>query len=303
MSFLIETKNISKSFKSKQLVVNGISIHVNRGDIYGLIGNNGAGKTTLLKMIVGLLYPTSGDILIDNVKDNIEETRSIIGSLIENPTFYPQKDAYTNLKLLSYLYGQSNCQDINEILDFVGLSNTKGKQVKLFSLGMKQRFGIAVALLSNPEILILDEPMNGLDPNGIKEIRDLIVRLNKKFNTTFIISSHLLDELSKSATRYGIIKDGKLVEEISRESVIEHCSTFYKVKTSNNNKALELLTKEFNSCEFNIENDCLLFSSKIKAIDEIMSFLMSKGIKIQEIDKSDYNFEDYFLEKMNDGKK
>ena len=213
---VIITKALTKRFGEK-LAVNGVDMTVRRGDIYGFIGRNGAGKTTAMKMILSLLTPTDGEVFLFGQKITSESLRKV-GSLIESPGIYGGATAYENLKRMCILTGADEKQ-IDTLLDFVGLSAFKNKKARTFSLGMKQRLGIAIALIGEPEILILDEPINGLDPQGIKEVRDLIVRVNKEKNVTFLISSHLLSELEKIATVYGIIDKGVLLEEVSAEEL------------------------------------------------------------------------------------
>lgn len=230
MEYIIETQNLVKQYKTK-LAVNDVSIHVKRGDIYGLIGKNGAGKTSLMKLILGLTVPSQGKILLFG-NDNLNAGRKKIGSLIEAPGLYKSCTAYENMLRFATLYG-ANTKDIKPILDRVGLGDTGAKKAGEFSLGMRQRLGIAIALLGNPEILILDEPINGLDPAGIKEIRDIIIGLNRE-GVTFIISSHLLDELAKVVTNYGIIADGSLVEEVTAEELNNRCCKYVKIATNDN---------------------------------------------------------------------
>ena len=219
MEYIVETQNIVKQYKTK-LAVDNVSIHVKRGDIYGLIGKNGAGKTSLMKLILGLTRPTNGNILLFG-NSNLNVGRKKIGSLIEAPGLYKNCTAYENMLRFSILYGADK-KEITPLLQKVGLENTGNKKAGEFSLGMRQRLGIAIALLAHPEVLVLDEPINGLDPAGIKEIRDMIISLNNE-GVTFIISSHLLDELAKVVTTYGIIADGKLAEEISAEELKRRC--------------------------------------------------------------------------------
>ena len=234
MNYVIETKNLTKKFPNK-LAVDHIDMHVQKGDIYGLIGRNGAGKTTAMKMILGTLFPSEGSITLFG-DTNLSKQRKRIGSLIEAPGLYRGCTAYENMKRFSLLYGGTE-EDIKELLEFVGLANTGKMKAGHFSLGMKQRLGIALALLGNPEILVLDEPVNGLDPAGIKEIRDIIHKLNKEKGITFVVSSHLLDELGKIATRYGILSDGQLVDEISAYELQERCKTCLIIETDNLEKA------------------------------------------------------------------
>ena len=217
MDYIIETCNIDKSFNGKKVLSN-LSIHVKKGDIYGFIGANGAGKTTAMKIILGLLNPSKGIIKLYGSEADLDKSRSKIGSLIEAPGLYLNKTAKENMRLFSLLF-KTKSDYIDYLLKFVGLDNTNKKKVGAFSLGMKQRLGIAIALLGNPEILVLDEPINGLDPAGIVEIRNLLLKLNKERGMTILISSHILGELSKVATTYGIITKGVLVEEISSEDI------------------------------------------------------------------------------------
>lgn len=228
MNYIIETKELYKHYGDK-IAVNKMSLHIKKGDIYGLIGKNGAGNTSLMKLLLGLTSPNSGQIrLFDN--DNLNEGRQKIGSLIEAPALYKNETAFENMKRFSILAGSNHNQEINPILQLVGLGDTGKKKCGSFSLGMRQRLGIAIALLGNPEILILDEPINGLDPAGIKEIRDIIVQLNKQ-GVTFLISSHLLDELGKIATNYGIVNNGQLVEEITAQKLQTKCRSSLVIAT------------------------------------------------------------------------
>jgi ABC-2 type transport system ATP-binding protein len=238
MEYVIETKDLMKKYPNK-IAVNNVNMHVKKGDIYGFIGKNGAGKTSTMKLILGLSNPTSGEIIINNSRNLIKE-RKKIGSLIEAPGLFKNKTAYENLKQFSLVSGGTD-KEIKEILEIVGLSKTGNRKAGNFSLGMRQRLGIGIALLGNPEILILDEPINGLDPEGIKDVRDTLIKLNKKRGVTLIISSHLLDELAKITTTYGIINDGVLVEEITSSELLKRTSKSLKIKTSDNNKAFELL--------------------------------------------------------------
>lgn len=218
METIIETGKLTKLYKDKA-AVNEVDICIERGDIYGLIGKNGAGKTTLMRLILGLTKANQGQIRLFG-SDNLSEGRYKIGSLIEEPGLYSGKTAFENMKTFSLLYDDVADDEIREILSLVGLDNTGSKKVKNFSLGMKQRLGIALALMGRPKVLILDEPINGLDPAGIKEIRDMILKLNKT-GVTFMISSHFLGELEKVVSKYGIMVDGKLVEEISADKLKE----------------------------------------------------------------------------------
>lgn len=207
---IIETKGLTKKYKDKA-AVNDVSILIEKGDIYGLIGKNGAGKTTLMRLILGLTQGDEGLVKLFE-SDDLSTSRYKIGSLIEEPGLYYGKTALENMRTFSLLYDDVTDEEIKDILKLVELDNTGNKKVKGFSLGMKQRLGIAIALMGHPKVLILDEPINGLDPLGIKQIRDMILKLNKS-GVTIMISSHFLGELGKVVTKYGIMVEGKIVEE------------------------------------------------------------------------------------------
>ena len=294
MEYVIETKNLTKQFKTK-LAVNNVSIHVKRGDIYGLIGKNGAGKTSLMKLILGLTAPTQGKIFLFG-NENLNAGRKKIGSLIESPGLYKNCTAYENMLRFAVLYG-ANTQEIKPLLQRVGLGNTGMKKAGDFSLGMKQRLGIAVALLGNPEILILDEPINGLDPAGIKEIRDIIIDLNKE-GVTFVISSHLLDELAKIVTNYGIIADGALIEEITAGELNERCRKVIKLVTDDNHRAFKLLKERAVDISAEIKTDGIYISNHLDKSAEINKYLIDHGLSVSELALSETGLEEYFIARL-----
>ena len=228
---IVRTQGLTKQYGHHR-AVSRISMHVRKGAVYGLIGRNGAGKTTFLKMLAGLAAPSSGEIEIFGLRGKeLADVRSRIGCLIEAPGIYGNLSAYDNLDLKCRFFGTHKKGYIEEILKIVGLSDTGKKKTKHFSLGMKQRLGIGLALVGEPDLLLLDEPINGLDPQGIVEIRDTILKLNKEKNMTIVISSHILEELSKIATDYGIIHHGELIEEITREELMERCGERIEIAT------------------------------------------------------------------------
>ena len=293
--YVIETSNLTKKFSNKA-VVDKVSMHVRKGDIYGFIGKNGAGKTTTMKMILGLLNVTEGEIKI-NGSNNLDKERSKIGSLIENAGLYKNATAFENMKRFSILYGGSDTE-IKEILEFVGLSQTGSKKAGQFSLGMKQRLGIAIALLGNPEILILDEPINGLDPQGIKEIRDLIIKLNKERGVTFLISSHILDELAKITTRYGIINSGELVEEIDAKELLNRSKKNLKITVNDINKSLELLKNNNFLNEYEVKDNSIILYGDFKESSLINKLLVENNISVSELTTNEDAFEEYFIERI-----
>ena len=295
MEYVIETNCLSKKFPNK-LAVDKVSVHVEKGDIYGLIGRNGAGKTTLMKMILGTLFPTEGEIaLFGNQNLNIERRR--LGSLIEAPGLYKGCTAFENMKRFSLLFGGTD-EDIKELLEFVGLAETGKMKVGHFSLGMKQRLGLALSLLGNPEVLVLDEPVNGLDPAGIKEFRDIILRLNKEKGVTFVISSHLLDELGKIATRYGILSDGLLVDEISAVELQERCKTCLIIEADDLEKAEQVLTKAKLLGNHVINENKLLMYDHFEEPSLVNETLVKGGLKVNSLSFSNNGFEDYFIERL-----
>ena len=227
MDYILTSDNISKQYKHVK-AVDSVSLHVPKGAIYGFIGRNGAGKTTTLKIFCGLASPTSGSFTVFGCSGDELRRKNMfsrIGILIENPGLYLDMSAYDNLRMKCLYAGIKDKNYINELLSLVGLDSAGRRPTRNFSLGMKQRLGIAIALVGNPEILFLDEPINGLDPQGIAEIRETIVRLNKEKGLTIIISSHILEELSKVATNYGIINNGKLIAELTAEELSSRCES------------------------------------------------------------------------------
>ena len=295
MEYIIETKELVKQFPGK-LAVDHINMHVKKGDIYGFIGKNGAGKTTTMKLILGLLKPTEGSIFLYG-SDKLDQHRIKIGSLIEAPGLYKNCTAFEIMKRFSILYGGTD-QEIKELLELVGLGNVKKRKAGAFSLGMKQRLGIAIALLGNPEILILDEPINGLDPAGIKDIRDIIIKLNKERGVTFLISSHILDELSKVATRYGIVHDGVLVEEIDADVLMEKCRSNLKIGVDDVNKTIEILKKAGLLDKYDSNESEITMFNNFDDAAKINELLVKGGVKVSSLAPSNAGFEEYFIERI-----
>ena len=295
--YVIETRQLSKQYR-KQKAVNQVDLHVKKGSIYGLIGKNGAGKTTIMKMICGLASQTEGEvILFGGNEENKDLVYKRIGMLIENPGLYPGMNAYDNLKCKALCMGISNYSEkICEILELVGLERTGGKAVKKFSLGMKQRLGIALALIGEPDVLVLDEPINGLDPQGIAEIREMLVKLNQEKNITILISSHILEELSKIVTDYGIIRDGKLVEEISKEELMEKCLERIEIKTTNVDKATTILENTDIQNYKVLDNETIHVYEKLEQIKEINKQLVMEDVDVMSIMINNESIENYFFQ-------
>ncbi len=240
---LLSTSALTKQF-GRHKAVDQVSMHIKRGAIYGFIGRNGAGKTTTLRMIGGLASPTAGEIEMFGCRGReLKQIRSRVGCLIEGPGLYGNMTARDNMKMKCLLLGVQKKGYIEELLEVVGLKDVGKKHVKRYSLGMKQRLGIAMALIGEPDLLVLDEPINGLDPQGIAEVRETILRLNKERNMTILISSHILEELSKIATDYGIIHQGTLLQEITDEELRERCSERLEITLSSPELAIPVLDR------------------------------------------------------------
>lgn len=297
MDYIVETKELTKQFPGK-LAADHVSMHIRKGDIYGFIGKNGAGKTTTMKMLLGMLIPSSGEIELFGSKD-LNAQRKKIGALIEAPGIYKNCTAYENMKRLAMISGGTDA-DIKDILKLVGLDNTGKRKAGNFSLGMKQRLGIGLALLGNPELLILDEPINGLDPAAIKEIRDTLLKLNQERGTTILISSHLLDELAKITTRYGIINNGVLVEEVDARELEERCKQHLKISVDNTEKAIALLKNSsvFSGDDYEIKDDTIQIYSGFTNAAAVNETLVLGGIKVGELSFRTDAFEQYFIERI-----
>ena len=293
---LLKTTILTKKFK-EQAAVNQVSLTVNRGEIYGFIGRNGAGKTTFLKMVSGLTYPTDGKIEL--FREDCGKNPNLfnrIGVLIEEPGLYGGMTAFENLKTKCIAYGITDRNYINSLLGFVGLADTGKKKAKNFSLGMKQRLGIAMALIGDPDLLVLDEPINGLDPQGIVEVRDTILKLNKEKNITIIISSHILEELSKIASNYGIIHEGKLIQELTKDQLLDRCSERIEIKTSQTREACAILEEVLKIQDYKVvDTNTIYIQERLHETGLINMTLAAKGIQVNSINTTSDDLETYFL--------
>lgn len=297
---VLKTYNISKKY-GNQVSNDKISITIKKGEIYGLIGKNGAGKTTLFRIITGLSHKSSGNLEMfgKSEEKDLNTARTMIGSLIESPAFYKNMTARENLEVSRLVRNIAGKECIDEVLELVGLSDTNKKKVKNFSLGMRQRLGIANALLGNPKLLILDEPINGLDPMGIVEIRELLKKINKEKDVTILISSHILGELSELATNYGIINNGRLVEEISVKELKEKCRQYIEVIVDNPAKASTILEKELLITDYEIlENNRIKIFSNLDSSGLINGTLSKNKVVVQKINLKGENLEEYFINKV-----
>lgn len=292
---IIRTHNLTKRYGSK-LAVNQMNMTVEAGDIYGFIGKNGAGKTTAMKMMLGLAFPTSGSIELFNGEPQKIAGKKI-GSLIEAPGLYRNCTAYENMKRFSILSGASD-SEIKDLLELVNLQNTGKKKAGKFSLGMKQRLGIAIALLGKPELMILDEPINGLDPEGIKEVRDVILAINKERKVTFLISSHLLDELAKIVTKYGIINNGVLIEEISAEDINNRCQSGLWITVNAPDTAYAVLCNYTDEKNIQRADSRFILQNCTERAAEINTALVQAGVSVSELSTRHGDIESYFIERM-----
>ncbi len=296
--YVIETNNLSKIY-SNEKVVDSINMHVEKGKIYGLLGKNGAGKTTTMCMLLNLTYPSDGEIFLfgKDPKKYSKEIYPKIGSIIETPGFYENLTAYENLKIISKLRGNYNPLKIESVLKMVNLENAKSKKFKDFSLGMKQRLGIAAAIIHNPELLILDEPINGLDPFGIKEIRALLKRLAHEFGITILISSHILSEIENIADVIGFMDKGVLIEEITKEDLHRKLDKFVEFEVSDIELAvgiLEELGLRTNK-DFAYEDDGTIYMySHLELRDTFNSLFVKSGIDVSKVSLCEENLEEFF---------
>lgn len=292
---LLETRNLTKQYGHYK-AVNGVSLHIKKGAIYGFIGRNGAGKTTCLKMISGLAEATDGEIELFGYKGkDLRQIRSRVGCLIETPGLYDSMTAYENLNIKCKLFGIKKKGYIEEILRVVGLDNVGRKKTKHFSLGMKQRLGIGLALVGEPDLLVLDEPINGLDPQGIAEIRDTILRLKNERSMTICISSHILEELSKIATDYGIIHNGSLLQELTREELMKKCGERMELTLNNPREAIPVLdAMGFVNYQV-VDKERIHIFERLNESALVNMELAKAGIPVKGISITSEELETYFL--------
>ena len=295
MNYVIEAASLTKKYKNFK-ALDDLNLHVPVGSIYGLIGKNGAGKTTLIRLICGLQKVDTGEYYIYGIKNTDKEilnVRSRIGAIVETPAIYENLSARDNIIEELTLLGSPTFDDVDELLKLVGLSDVGNKKAGKFSLGMRQRLGIAIALAGNPDILILDEPINGLDPEGIIDIRELILKLNKEKNITILISSHYLDELSKIATHYGFVDKGKMKKEISKDELINKMKHRILLKVNDAKKFIPYLDTQ--KIAYEIENNKTInIFSNIK-IPKLISDLSKNNLEVIDVLEKSETLENYFL--------
>ena len=297
MREVIKTNNLVKKY-GQNLILDNVTITVNQGEIYGLVGDNGAGKTTLFRILSGQSYHSDGsyELLGLSGEKEIIKARKRIGAMIENPSFYPNMTIEQNLEYYRIQRGIPGKKNIDKVLKEVGLFEAKKKKFSNISLGMKQRLALALALLGEPELLILDEPINGLDPSGIIEIRNLLLKLNREINITIIISSHILSELYNVATCYGFLSKGKLVEELSLEELNERCKSYLEINVTNPKKLSVLLEERLGYKNYKIMPDGVIhLFEKNPVNEEISKLAVDNNIGLKGINEKSANLENYYL--------
>lgn len=297
MSYILQTSHLSKTIDGKQLVTD-VNIHVKKGEVYGFLGPNGAGKTTVMKMLTNLWKPTSGTVALFGkaLEKTSYEVLKRMGSIIEFPTFYDHMSGKDNLQLHCEYMGYYNKGSVEEALQMLGLSDAADKPAGSYSLGMKQRLGIARAILCKPELVILDEPTNGLDPAGMKQIRDLFRMLCTEYGMTLMISSHLLPEIESIADTVGVIHHGKMMKEISMKEIAETNTAYIELAVEDTKKAAYVLAEKMQLSNFKIVNDSgIRIYEQGVTIQKISRELMANDVEIASISQHTETLEDYFL--------
>lgn len=298
--YVFEAENVTKRYRNST-VLDQVNFALQRGEIYGFVGENGAGKTTLMRIMAGLSYPTEGRISLFGCSGErqLRHQRSRIGCMIEAPALYGNMTAYQNLEIQRLQRGITERGCVVEALETVGLANTGSKTTRHFSLGMRQRLGIALALLGKPEFLILDEPVNGLDPLGVAEIRDLIRKLNKEHGVTLFVSSHILTELHQTATQYILLHRGRVLEELSQDSLDEKCRKCIAISTNNPKRAMQIISDFFATQNLGIDGDgAVLVYDHLDRAAEIPLALGNAGVGMTGMTQRGESLEDYFLRRI-----
>ena len=295
--YVVETRQVTKSYGSL-LALDDVSIHVKRGEIYGLIGDNGAGKTTLLKSLVGHIWPTKGSIILFGQQEEkgLERCRKQVGAMIEEPGYFPYLSVEKNMEYCRLLKGIPGKGRTKEVLQLVGLWDRRKSKCKELSMGMKQRLGLAIAMIGEPQLLILDEPINGLDPSGIIEFRNLLHRLNEEKNITILLSSHILSELQQTANTFGFLSKGKLIEEIGAKELKEKCADYLEISVSEVEAYAAILDQHFPDEQYKIlPNHVIQLSCPKRATEEYSRLAASQGILITGLERHQYSLEDYYM--------
>ena len=299
---ICQTTELCKNYKNFHVLQN-IDLSINRGEIYGLIGENGAGKSTLIRILTGLAFQSSGVVTLFGKTKNLRYERTKIGCTVEMPALYKDMTARQNLEIQRVQRGIPDKKCIAKTLELVGLDHTEKKKVNDFSLGMKQRLALAAALLGEPEFLILDEPVNGLDPTGIIELRELLKRLSKENHVTVLISSHILSELNQLATCYGFLHHGKLLKQITAMELSEECRRHIRLKTDDTKKTVTVLEEQLKIKNFSVQPDNYIrVYEKLEETHTISKTLSSNGIVVEELSVQGEALETYFENLIGGGK-
>lgn len=293
--YLLSTNALTKQY-GRHKAVDQVSVHIKKGAIYGFIGRNGAGKTTFLRMICGLARPDSGEVRMFGMQGKeLSSVRSRVGCLIEGPGLYQNMTAYENMMTKCILLGIKGKGYIEDLLETVGLSDTGRKKTKNFSLGMKQRLGIALALVGEPDLLVLDEPINGLDPQGIAEVRDTLCRLQEERNMTIIVSSHILEELAKIATDYGIIHNGSLLQEITRQELMKRCGERMELVLDDPRQAVPVLDR-LGFANYQVADQSHIYVFERLNDSALLNMELAKaGVLVRGISITSEELESYYL--------
>lgn len=295
MEYILCTNNLTKQYRNFK-ALNNLNMHIPKGAIYGFVGKNGAGKTTLIRLICGLQEPTSGEYSLygkRNTEKGLTKVRRRMGAVVETPSIYLDMTAKDNLIEQYHILGMPSFEEIPELLKLVGLENTGKKKVKNFSLGMRQRLGIAIALAGDPDFLVLDEPVNGLDPQGIIEIRELILKLNREHQITVLISSHILDELSKLATHYGVIEQGQMIKEISADELEAACRKCFRLTVSDTKMLTHVL--DTMALEYSIISDSEADVFGKINISQLILVLAENNCEVFTLHERDESLESYYI--------
>lgn len=292
---VFETSHLVKKYGS-HIVLNDVNIAIHQGAIYGLIGENGAGKTTLIRLLCGLAAPTQGEIYLfgeNNPRKQINQ-RKRMGCLVESPALFPDMSAAQNLEVQRLQRGIPGKKCIAQTLALVGIENTGNKKAKDFSLGMRQRLALAIALLSDPEFLVLDEPVNGLDPVGIVELRELLIRLNQERNMTILISSHILSEMYQLATCYGILHKGKLLEQFTSKELNEKCKKYLSIQVTDEAKAIAVIEQQLGTDHYEVINQEIRLYAYLDRPEVVLDVFAKAGVGVKQVATNGEDLEGYF---------
>ena len=302
MEHILQMEHLTKMYgkdTARKAAVDDVSLAIEKGHIYGLIGPNGAGKTTMMKMLAGLTAQTSGTITLFGDSGNLDEGRSRMSFMLEAPYLDGRMTAWQNMEYIRYVRGVASKERIFEVLELVGLADTGKKPVKQFSLGMRQRLGIGMALLPSPEIMVLDEPVNGLDPEGIVDVRNMLKKLSMEEGITILISSHLLSELSALCTDFAIINQGSLVESFSAEELEEKCRSFLTIRTNDVNRTAAVLEQELQVKEYKVvENNEIRLFERLDEVEKVSKTITKSGLVLTKLVMEGQNLEEYYLSKV-----